>query len=70
MLFQLYPNEKKAEIPNGWTKQVSLIVTLIQTSISEQGLNVLSTDIKGTESTHENKDIKLNKNYSRQEDQA
>lgn len=70
MLFQLHPNEKKAEIPNGWTKQISLIVTLIQSSILEQGLNLFSTDIKGTESTNENKDIKLNKNYSRQEDEA
>lgn len=43
-----------------WAEEIALIVTLIQSSISEKGF--LSTDIKGTESTDENKDIKQNKN--------
>lgn len=46
-----------------WTDKVSLIVTLLQSSIfSGQGLSFLSAAIKGTESTHENKGIKLERN--------
>lgn len=45
-----------------WADKVSLIVTLLQSSISEQGLSFPSPAIKGTESTHENRGIKLEKN--------
>lgn len=61
---------EKSWNPYYWAEKVSLIVALLQSSISEQGLSILSADIKGTESTHENKAIKLDKNDNRQKEQA
>jgi len=51
-------------------EKVSLIVTFLQGNISEKGLSFLSAGTKGTESTHENKGIKLDKNTNGQREQA